>query len=541
MTRRNDKEKQEIEKFINLMKSNSFDKLSLTEEETLEFRDAIIHYEEVSNYFFTKFIIPVVYILKAKFDKQYELDKDEIKPDEIRTWLHTGFYDYGEWTRLTSYKAQIPLLNWIVLCGTQILSNELVDLHIIRHTPSPKPSNTNLTLLSMEVKEERRMVVNLVYEERQRELLTNLYVKKMKKEEVMAKMDFKSEESYKKERALAEKTLKECLIRKKKWYHLRRVNDNETVVNLVSKALSTEKSLDALRMDEKICNNIAFNEEANYERISYEDALNEQENWSSKERIVFQERYFLNEQAESLALRLDERRSNIDNIFSRCKKDFEQYSLKRQQCSVWIQPSIRVILEHSRSSNAMQIPKDFIEVDRLCLTPFSEEDILMCKELSDIFGVPSSDKDVMKRLCKCHVASKMDKSLLERSQRPKGDAYCFNSVYVVRATTRDILDELSGFLGSEVPDMDGLLTAAMGLSFLKHLIMNKKDDQENEQEKKKKKKTETKNITNENNDDNRIGDSLAACSDGSNGLPPLPQDKKRKGRTRRRSQAGCCT
>ena len=120
-------------------------------------------------------------------------------------------------------------------------------------------------------------------------------------------------------------------------------------------------------------------------------------------------------------------------------------------------------------------------------------------------------------LGKFKVVEKLDKKKLPKAQRVKGDMYALRTDYLVRMSGRQVADEVSGFLDREVQDVGNRLTAAVGLSFLKHVVVAIEEGKyAGEDESREKDKTD--NSSHGNDDDELGGSGHDARADSNEGL-----------------------
>lgn len=303
---------------------------TLSSEENLALRDAIIAYEAVAEEFFFHTMNPMNLGFENKIHKTYNV---HVLVEDIATWVYIAMFNEGKWTRLNSFAGNCSLFSWVSVAASQSVYKELRDEHIIPSYTEPSHKNTSLTLRSMKYEDEVMLVLDLVEDYTMRQLLSSLYVDKLTEEDAMKTLGM-SEELFVATRKTAEIILKEALISEDTLLVTR--EDGKTV-NLVSLALSdvsnelnTSSSEGAIAFAETIqeefdgddytkdvLNELYPDKPWREQWMSFVlDRANEMD-WSEEDNIVFIERFYNESSPVLLAKRLGRARTWIDNKYSR--------------------------------------------------------------------------------------------------------------------------------------------------------------------------------------------------------------------------------
>lgn len=315
--------------WINWLKFFRNHSYNLTKAENFALLDAIILFSSVAEEFFYRTLEPMCRGLSNKIHSTYNVYYDY---KEIASFIHAGIYDYGTWSRLRSYRGECSLFSWIAKCAMQIVCAELDELGYIEKNAELTAKNTSLKLLSMNCKDEVRIVVELLEVPRMRELLMCKYVDSMSDDEIMERLGM-SKELFAKTHKVAESMLKERLI-ETEFLLIRRPDG--TVVNLVSKALgdlsgklrtsSTEESMfaaekflaDAGKYDgitdvlDQFYPGLPWMEQW----MSFVVDRSRELNFTEEDNVVFYERFYNKTSPVELAGRLGRARTWIDNRYS---------------------------------------------------------------------------------------------------------------------------------------------------------------------------------------------------------------------------------
>lgn len=311
----------------------------LTKEENLALRDAIINpkkgYERVAQEFFYVTIKPMMCGFAYQIHKTYHTDVNTL---DLSTTIYREIWDGGKFTRLTGYKGDCSLFGWIAKGAAQVIYEDLENQGIIKKSSSKSTSNTSLRLKSFNDNEELSAVLSLVTQPLWHYILTELYVNRATEEEMMKKIGL-DEFSMKRTLKVAEAALKDQLIATEVllWHRPgKKTGEKGTTINLVSKALGDVSGcLHATSSDSTFATSAATDDNGIYDeirdvlRLDYSGMASEAM-WDTfvkdqaiacgmteNQLKVWTARYVHHEDPVSVAARLDIRRANVDNLFSR--------------------------------------------------------------------------------------------------------------------------------------------------------------------------------------------------------------------------------
>lgn len=311
---------------------------TLSSEENLALRDAIIAYEAVAEEFFFHTMNPMNLGFVSKIQETYSV---YVSTTDIATMVYIAMYNEGKWTRLNSFSGNCSLFSWVSVAASQAVYKELRDEHIIPSYTEPNHKNTSLTLRSMKYIDEVMLVLDLVEDANMHQLLCSLYVDKVSEEEAMRKLGM-TEALFTATRKTAEIILKEALINEETLLVTREDGKTVNIVTLalsdVSNELNTSSSEGALTFAETIqqdydgddytkdiLNELYPNKPWREQWVSFIfDRANEMD-WSEEDNIVFVERFYNETSPVQLAKRLGRARTWIDNKYSRELKALTKY------------------------------------------------------------------------------------------------------------------------------------------------------------------------------------------------------------------------
>lgn len=313
---------------------------TLTPEESLELRDAIIAEPRVANRFFTHTLKPLWANMSAYLSQNTAA---EFSNKDIMTCVYRETYDFGKWSRLQAYNGNTSIFSWISMIARQAVTKEMRQMNFITDSDTPTVKNSNLTLLSMNDPEEVEIVVSLVENNNWKNLLSSLYVKRLPVQKIQESLHM-DEPTFNKAKQQAETELKKRLLETQEIYFER---DNGKVVNLVSLAISSK--VNQVTTDELIYEQAAntYMEEEDYPEIR--DLLEEfyprksfKEQWhhyvqdtfnsmklSEVKRDIFKKRFVENIPTSTLAATYGKPDSWIKNTFSKTVRELKG-EIKRQ-------------------------------------------------------------------------------------------------------------------------------------------------------------------------------------------------------------------
>lgn len=323
-------ENKTMEQWLSWLKWFKNHRYSLSIDENLALRDAIIMYYCVAVEFFYKTMEPMN---KGIANNVFESYGVSISLNDIATWVYTAVYNEGKWSRLNCFSGNCSIFSWISVVASQTVFKELREMHLIPGSSELSSNNTSLTLLSMKHVDEVKCIIDYVHQPLMNEVLNCLYVKRMPLQAILKNLNI-SEELFSETRKIAETMLKESLIREEVIFWER---EDGTEVNLVSLAISdvsntlhTSTSTEAFILAENTyCNEDDYEElnevlEEYYPRLPWKEQWRNfivdkamEMGWSQEDQIVFVERFCNNTSPVVLAQRLGRARTWVDNKFSR--------------------------------------------------------------------------------------------------------------------------------------------------------------------------------------------------------------------------------
>ena len=484
--------------FMNNVKNG---KHMMTKEEEQKLVKLVMDNPKVATHFFCNFLRPM--LEGIKFD--YNIEEDI---DGICDLVYAHFNNGGKWQAFTSFNFDASLLWWTKRCSTQIICYEARKSGIWHYKRSA--ANTRLTLLSMRNKEERALVVDLVADTQHHDILDLIYVKKLNEGAVCKQLGL-DRENFVKCRKAAEKFLKQEIIKQDQLFVTRFFkNGSYRKVNLISEALADKYASAPITEYSEAFDNATRT--VGYEQQFFGDSdlddlfpgkspeeqliefdkmiINEIEWPSSMEKTIFVERYINYRPALSLAKDMSVKESYINVKFSRLSQFFANYTDKRKACEMINRAAAAKIIRHANLPAALQMPNSVAALTATCSSLRSNE-VAMCREIAQVyFGKEIDDDSLMKLLREAGIVNKVSTEELRIKDETIGklrneggnkkhythaDHYLLSSIYVMRHYSRKVTDDLYNFSGPARYRWNeasgGQLTAAIGLTFMKHLMM----------------------------------------------------------------------
>ena len=324
-----------VKEWIDWLRFYKDNRYELSQEENLALCNAIMESERIAQEFFYKTLAPMNSGLAYQVLRTYKIVIDE---RNIATTIYREMYDEGRFTRLKGFKGDCSIFTWIAISAAQIIYDDLQKLGLIKKNANLTPKNTSLRLKSMRT-DELLAVLDLLNKELWYDLLVDIYVNRVSKESLQQKYEM-DEKILQKTVKLAETSLKEQLIETECILWNRVESSNKGIsnkrVNLVSIALgdvsaclnySTSEEAFAIAenkvINEGIIEDITDmlrleNTKSTPEELWNEFVLSQakQCGFSQKMYDVWQARYVKNESPDSVAMRMNVRRTNVDNLYS---------------------------------------------------------------------------------------------------------------------------------------------------------------------------------------------------------------------------------
>lgn len=493
-------EKETIKKMKKMMDEVKKGLRIMTKDEEKNLIEMVKKIPEVATHFFCNFLRPMMDGIKYTF-------KIEEEVEGICHLVYAHFIGCN-WQAFASFNYESSLLWWIKKCSTRIICYEARKSGLLHFKRSA--ANTRLTLLSMHSQEERALVVDLVADTQHHDILNLIYVKKLK-DEVVCKQLGMDNDKFVKCRKAAEKFLKQELIKQDQLYVTRYFKDGRhRKVNLISEVLADkyvyspvtecgEAFDDATRkigyvqqffgdndLDELFPGKSPEEQLMEFDKM----IINEIEWASSMEKTIFVERYINHRPALSLAKNMGVEGTYIDVKFSRLSQFFANYADKRKACEMKNRAAVAKIIRHANVHTALRMPNSVAALTSICSSLRSNE-MSMCREIAKIyFGNELDDDSLMKHLREAGIVNKVSTEELRLKDEAIGkvhvdggnkkhythaDHYLLSSIYVTRHCSRKVADDLYNFSGPARYRWNeasgGQLTVAIGLTFMKHLMM----------------------------------------------------------------------
>lgn len=130
---------------------------------------------------------------------------------DFSTVIYEKLWDGGRWRPFNSYAGEKSFFSWLYKVTWRAISNYLEELGEIKIKRERTPGNTRLTMKKKSPMECQYIIGEIMPKGKSRDLLMDIYVDRMSKDEVMQKYHFDTSQ-YKKARQRAEGKLKVLML-----------------------------------------------------------------------------------------------------------------------------------------------------------------------------------------------------------------------------------------------------------------------------------------------------------------------------------------
>ena len=262
--------------------------------------------------------------LKNEFYSSYGLT---ISDKEISTIIYSSIWEEGTWKGLKTFQNTGSIFSWIETKGRHELTAELRKQKRIPWERKRTAGNTRLS--KRKLTEE---MANLILEEETlpadtSQIIRDLYVNKKSPQEIMSQSAC-SKEEYDKKVKNATTTLKETLLQSPRDYH---------DILKDKSASNSQVSLDEVMQNgcqvsfkENLCALVDIfgvsltDEEIQSKALETIHHIASTVKCTERDRYVWESRYFEDKSPTVLSKELNMRRSNVDNIYLRMNKKFQE-------------------------------------------------------------------------------------------------------------------------------------------------------------------------------------------------------------------------
>ena len=136
----------------------------------------------------------------------------EISKEAYSTIVYETLWANGAWAPLDTYDKHSTFFAWLRRVARNAVMERLKEEHIIPENRLRTAGNTRLTMLSQSEAKCKVVIDELMAHTRYYDLLTAIYVDRLKKADIMLKLDM-TEEDYDQQKKQGERKLKEAIIR----------------------------------------------------------------------------------------------------------------------------------------------------------------------------------------------------------------------------------------------------------------------------------------------------------------------------------------
>ena len=136
----------------------------------------------------------------------------EISEDTYSTIVYEALWANGTWAPLDTYDKQSTFFAWLRRVARNAVMERLEEEHIIPENRMRTAGNTRLTMLSQSEEKCKLVIDELMAHTKYYDLLTAVYVDRLKKNEIMEKLNL-TEDDYTKQKKQGESRLKDAILR----------------------------------------------------------------------------------------------------------------------------------------------------------------------------------------------------------------------------------------------------------------------------------------------------------------------------------------
>lgn len=264
-----------------------------------------------------------------------------LSPEEVSTIIYRALWNWGDWRPLATFNGQGSIFSWIKIVARREILADLKKQNLIHSKPEQTKGNMRLNTSRLTSERMRQILADEQLPEAIAGLLSRIYIDKRTDDEMMAEYGWSStvfREKVKK----AHDSLKDCLLRSMQYYD-DVLTSKEAHRETVSVEFATEfgrwlaDKTGADSLQDVFGVNLS-DSEIQEKALDVLHEISDAMTWSDNDRYVWQHRFFENQSPVEVANDLRMRRSNVDNIFLRCRRKFnaaaQAWYEKRNNCKV---------------------------------------------------------------------------------------------------------------------------------------------------------------------------------------------------------------
>ena len=233
----------------------------------------------------------------------------------------------GTWAPLDSWDKQCTFFAWLRKVSWNAVIEWLEKEHIIEKR-ARTAGNTRLTMLSQSVGKCILVIDELMKDTRYYDVLTAIYVDRLKDHEIIAKLNI-TEDDYRKLRKQGERKLKDAILRSPHYFEEDVLHDKSA--NMIT--VSSEFVMDMAewykeRTEENPFSDVLglqlTDDEVKDKIVNFIYDFSQKLKWTEEERYIWRQRFVEKVPPTQLAAEMHKERHWIDQHYSRINKKFKR-------------------------------------------------------------------------------------------------------------------------------------------------------------------------------------------------------------------------
>lgn len=246
--------------------------------------------------------------------------------DTYSTIVYEALWDKGTWATLNNYDKQSTFFAWLRKVAWNAVIEWLEKEHIISESSAKTAGSTRLTMLSQSAGECKLVIDELMKHTKYYDLLTAIYVDRLKDDEIMATLNLSADE-YKSLKKQGERKLKDAILRSNLYYEEDVLHDKSA--NIIT--VSSEYVMDMAewykeRTEENPFSDVLgvqlTDEEVKEKIVDFIYDFSQKLMWTDEERYIWRQRFVEKVPPTQLAAEMNKDRHWIDQHYSRINKKF---------------------------------------------------------------------------------------------------------------------------------------------------------------------------------------------------------------------------
>ena len=252
----------------------------------------------------------------------------EISEDTYSTIVYEALWANGTWAPLDTYDKQSTFFAWLRRVARNAVMERLEEEHIIPENRIRTAGNTRLTMLSQSEEKCKLVIDELMAHTKYYDLLTAVYVDRLKKNEIMEKLNF-TEDDYTKQKKQGESKLKDAILRSAYCFEEDILHDKNASIITVS----SEFVMDMAEWYKERTNENPFSDvlglqltdnEVKDKIVNFIYDFSAKLKWTDEERQLWRLRFVEKVPPVKLAEEMGVDRHWVDQHYSRINKKFKK-------------------------------------------------------------------------------------------------------------------------------------------------------------------------------------------------------------------------